>query len=910
MFEHTASLLGRLNGVVKSSNGWEAHCPCRDDDQNPSLSVHEKDDGQVLLFCHRNGGCDAERVCQSLGIETSALRPPKPREVDEVSYPKQEPAKLKFVEAYDFLDVDGKLLFQKIRYVDEVTGRKTFRQRRSDGRGGWDYKLGDTPKILYNLPAVVKAKAENETIFVVEGEKDANTLIRLGAVATTMPGGAGKWLDIHTQALAGATVDIIADNDAPGLAHAALVYDELKKAGCDVCIWKCPSAKDITDHVAQGGTTEQLVEITRNAIGSNEQEFVEVVEVEDPPMSAADVLISKMRALLGDPSKPPEQVISRIKLLASSEDGGSEVDAGRLVVWDDFVREEESDTYDWVIPGLLERSERVIVVAVEGVGKRADVSSLIPTPDGWVKLGDIKVGDKVFDRFGSPVAVTYVSPVEPNPDAYRVTFSDGNVVDADAEHQWYTESLRERETRSLGKVRTTAEIRDTLVSARQSCAKNHAVPVTLPLLLPEVDLPVPPYTLGAWLGDGLSAHGAICSEDEEILDNIRLDGYAVRHNPSTKNIYGILGLRKQLRLAGLLSDKHIPMQYTRASFDQRLALVQGLMDTDGTVDRRGTCEFSVVNKTLAEGVLDLLLTLGIKATLREGAAKLDGRYISQRYRISFRTDVPVFRLSRKKDRLPTKLPTQRANYRYIVSVEKIDPVPMLCISVDGPDNTYLIGEAYIPTHNTMLARQMAILPALGVHPFTFQRIQKVRTLTVDLENPERIIRRSSKSIVAAARSMGFEKTADAHLLMKPDGLNLLSPDDRLLLEERVDEVKPDMLVLGPLYKSYIDTGTRNSEAIAVDVAKFLDSIRTNYKCCLWLEHHAPLGSSISTRDLRPFGSAVWSRWPEFGITLQPDPTSVGEYVYNVGRFRGDRDIRQWPKVMKRGKKFPFETLEF
>ena len=211
---------------------------------------------------------------------------------------------------------------------------------------------------------------------------------------------------------------------------------------------------------------------------------------------------------------------------------------------------------------------------------------------------------------------------------------------------------------------------------------------------------------------------------------------------------------------------------------------------------------------------------------------------------------------------------------------------------------------------TMLARQVAILPSLGVHPFTFQRIKRVRTLTVDLENPERIIRRSSKAIVNAAMSMGFEKKADAHLLMKPDGINLLSPDDRLMLEERLDEVKPDILVLGPLYKSYVDTGTRTSEALAVEVAKYLDTLRTHYNCVLWLEHHAPLGTSMSSRDMRPFGSAVWSRWPEFGITLQPDPTAVGDYVYNVGRFRGDRDIRQWPKVMKRGKKFPFETLEF
>ncbi len=191
MYEHTAALLAKLSNVVSSSNGWEASCPCRDDDKNPSLSVHENDDGRVLLFCHRNGGCDAEKICDSVGIRTSDLRPPKPREVEPVEYPKQEPAKLKFVEAYDYSDADGTLLFQKVRYVDS-SGRKTFRQRKPDGRGGWDYKLGDVPKVLYNLPEVLAAKKRGDSIFVVEGEKDADSLIRLGAVATTMPNGAGS----------------------------------------------------------------------------------------------------------------------------------------------------------------------------------------------------------------------------------------------------------------------------------------------------------------------------------------------------------------------------------------------------------------------------------------------------------------------------------------------------------------------------------------------------------------------------------------------------------------------------------------------------------------------------------------------------------------------------------------------
>ena len=211
---------------------------------------------------------------------------------------------------------------------------------------------------------------------------------------------------------------------------------------------------------------------------------------------------------------------------------------------------------------------------------------------------------------------------------------------------------------------------------------------------------------------------------------------------------------------------------------------------------------------------------------------------------------------------------------------------------------------------TMLARQVAILTSLGVQPFTFQRMQPIRTLTVDLENPERIIRRSSRSIFGAAMSYGYAKKSLAQIVIKPDGLNLLSASDRLLLEGYIEQAQPELLVMGPLYKSFIDPGNRTSEAVAIEVVKYLDTIRSVYGCALWLEHHAPLGESQTSRNLRPFGSAVWSRWPEFGISLQQDPTSMGEYVYDVKHFRGERDERHWPLKMKRGKKFPFETLSF
>ena len=210
---------------------------------------------------------------------------------------------------------------------------------------------------------------------------------------------------------------------------------------------------------------------------------------------------------------------------------------------------------------------------------------------------------------------------------------------------------------------------------------------------------------------------------------------------------------------------------------------------------------------------------------------------------------------------------------------------------------------------TMLARQVSILSSCGLHPFSFQPIKPVRTLFVDLENPERIIKRISRKIFNEAMKLSpIIEDPQAHLFMKPAGLNLLNAGDRALLEKRLEETKPELLCIGPLYKSFVDPGGRTSEAVAIEIAKYFDDIRTAYKCALWIEHHAPLGSTMATRDLRPFGSAVWSRWPEFGIALHP---AIGApYTYDVKHFRGARDERPWPSVIARGRQFPFETISF
>lgn len=363
-------------------------------------------------------------------------------------------------------------------------------------------------------------------------------------------------------------------------------------------------------------------------------------------------------------------------------------------------------------------------------------------------MGDIVVGDTVFDDNGMSSTVLCAFPVEENPKSYRIIFDDGSEILAGTEHKWLTYDAKElaqttrlnpawREKRRLGRaskksgnkseefsegitarnkqrvhefllppagtVRTTQEIAETLHTA--SGRKNHAIPVSRALELPELDLPIPPYVLGAWLGDGSKTGGGFTGIDPEIWEEIKKSGYKVTHGRDTKS-HHILGLVPGLRRVGVFRNKHIPPVYFRSSAAQRLFLLQGLMDTDGTVCASGSVEFTNTNLDIANGVYELIVSLGWKARVVEGRAKLYGKDCGAVYNIKWTPSDYVFRLPRKREK--QKLAERRTTkFRYIAACNEILPVPMRCISVDSPSHLYLAGQAMIPTHNSDLLLGLA-----------------------------------------------------------------------------------------------------------------------------------------------------------------------------------------------------------
>ncbi len=336
------------------------------------------------------------------------------------------------------------------------------------------------------------------------------------------------------------------------------------------------------------------------------------------------------------------------------------------------------------------------VIAADGIfadWKGLALDTPLPTPNGWTTMADVRVGDTLFGREGHPCKVIGKSEVS-NKKCYRVTFDDKTSIVCDEDHLWYTVSGSKPNSHE---VRNVKDIAATLKD-------KHRIPLASPLDIPRANLAIDPYVLGAWLGDGKHTDGSICGEDDEIFENIESCGYTVlppQHTVNRTLTRTVKGLRAKLGLEeGLLGAKHIPEEYLRGNYEQRLALLQGLMDTDGTWNPiRKQAIFTSIHLEFAESVEELVHSLGGRARIFKLTKRGFGKEITA-YDVAF---TPVgfnpFRISRKRDSVVYPA-TRRSFRRLIIAVDEIDSVPTQCIAVNSPDNTYLCGKQMVPTHNT------------------------------------------------------------------------------------------------------------------------------------------------------------------------------------------------------------------
>ena len=213
----------------------------------------------------------------------------------------------------------------------------------------------------------------------------------------------------------------------------------------------------------------------------------------------------------------------------------------------------------------------------------------------------------------------------------------------------------------------------------------------------------------------------------------------------------------------------------------------------------------------------------------------------------------------------------------------------------------------------MLLRQIAVCAAAGLDPFSRAPIDPCTVLLVDLENPAQIMRQTIRRMVESAkiRSARHDVTDRVFVERRPEGLNLAEPANVAWLMKRVTLTNPDILIIGPLYKLMNDNPNDEATARACTVA--LDLIRTHGRCALLLEAHAGHGNSAMTdRPVRPTGSSLWLRWPEFGYGLRKAKTDDADDFRRVELqpWRGARGERTWPHQLIADPAFAFQIPTF
>lgn len=202
-----------------------------------------------------------------------------------------------------------------------------------------------------------------------------------------------------------------------------------------------------------------------------------------------------------------------------------------------------------------------------------------------------------------------------------------------------------------------------------------------------------------------------------------------------------------------------------------------------------------------------------------------------------------------------------------------------------------------------LVRQIAVLAAAGVHPMTFQPIDPIRVLVVDVENTEKQWRRNARGLAIQARNRGTVNPAETLMIACMTSIDITTDRDLGAVHRLLDEHEPDLVMIGPLYQ--LIPRAINNDDDAAPVLAALNTLRAR-GVALIMEAHAGHAKTMSgVRDLRPRGSAALMGWPEFGFGIAMDPTDESHTLANLVRWRGDRDARAWPENFRRGGEWPW-----
>lgn len=404
-----------------------------------------------------------------------------------------------------------------------------------------------------------------------------------------------------------------------------------------------------------------------------------------------------------------------------------------------------SAMYGFLMPGEEnDRFRRCLLLISRKNGKELSIDTPIETPFGTKRFADIHEGDLVFGHDGKPVRVLWESETKLKP-VYEVTFEDGERIIAGAEHNWTVTNKHwrrllkytpkgERNTPSRDefvfdayKVKTTQELYDYGLYLKRSDGKGKEYHWRVPLISAPVEYapqePVwRPYWLGYWLGNGNQCQPSITCHKNDAEE---LKGYLNENGSLSQNhqynierrdnawYMSFLNTLCVLKEKNLIKNKHIPEEYFTASVHERLELLKGLMDSDGTVERRGQCCIMQKSPEISKGIMRLLSSLGIKYSCSMKEAKIYEKSYGYCYRINFFVDKEhtVFKLKRKTARLKDYL-SPRMKDKTIIDIQPVGECLTKCIAVSDPKQLFAVGERNTLTHNSTLCAGIGLATML------------------------------------------------------------------------------------------------------------------------------------------------------------------------------------------------------
>lgn len=778
----------------------------------------------------------------------------------------------------------------KGRYIiPYLVGRRPryFRYYKPQGDPKWKYTWEEGAEAgLFNAH---DAMGDSEGLVVVtESEQKAMLLVQMGYAAVGVPGASiwrQEWVSLFTHAR---KIVVLFDNDS--LEHHN--YDRPAEGKrCQKC--------------AGAGLS--------HCIGHNPGQDAALARVEQLGWRARNAVLPLP---LGAPKTDVNDYVMRDG--ASVDDlraliTGKPADNYRVRNFAEIEQDPPEQAAMLVGHGVLPVAGRLLVAGSPKAGKAGLTTTPVLTPMGWRTMGDLEVGDAVIGSDGRPTEVIAVHP-QGESDVFRVTMSDGSSTCCTAQHLWAIQSHDDRIARRGYRVVETADVAQILAADHR---RHTYIPIVEPVQYSPIDLPLDPYALGLLLGDGylagrstpsfvkpdLELHEALRAIPGVALTTVNAEQGAVllvRETPTGPN--PVADIARGLQLSGCRSwEKAIPPLYLHAAIDQRLALLQGLLDTDGWVEHNDTgntsSHYGTSSPTLKDQVVELVESLGGVARVQyKSAPKFqDGGVGRPAWSIGVRLPqhLEPFRLTRKLEAWRAGRSTKHLPpVRRIVSVEPAGRADAVCITVANPDGLY-VTERHIVTHNSILIENLALSLTAGM-PFLkrFEIDHPTRTLLLDRELSKRSLFERLSALYEAQPGM---RAGRENLLIDHDNLiRLDQPNAKETLARLIATNGAEVCILDTAYKFF--TGDVEKSSTLMQAFGVLDAVIAETGCAFVLTHHRRKTSNEKGRqqtgEADPdsvAGSFLWTGWPNATILLNFLQRSVENPFNVVASFTAFRD---------------------